>query len=142
MSRKCQPSRFLSFFCPLTLSSSRYGKDVETLRKPIVPLQRLLGVVRPLGLTVIHTREGHNMTLTDCPANKRWRSEVIYSITCYRLFISSFSNHEGVAGGIGNPEAGYVLTKNTEQWNIIEELAPAPGEDVVDKVQFFSLCQF
>jgi len=91
-----------------------YGKDVEILRKPIGPLQKLLKVVRPLGLTVIHTREGHNITLTDCPANKRWRSE-------------------GVAGGIGNPESRYVLTKNTDQWHIIEELAPAPGEDIVDK---------
>jgi len=91
-----------------------YGKDVEILRKPIEPLQRLLKVIRPMGLTIIHTREGHNITLTDCPANKRWRSE-------------------GVAGGIGNPEARYVLTKNTDQWNIIDELAPAPGEDIIDK---------
>ena len=62
-----------------------YGKEgLETLRKPIEPLKKLLSVVRPLGMTIIHTREGHNKTLTDCPGNKRWRSE-------------------GVAGGIGNP---------------------------------------
>jgi hypothetical protein len=51
------------------------------------------------------------------------------------VFVSCFS---GVAGGIGNPEARYVLTKNTEQWNIIDELAPAVGE--VKKQLFVGCC--
>lgn len=93
-----------------------YGKDaVEKLRAPIEPLKRLLAMARGVGLRVIHTREGHNASMTDLPANKRWRSE-------------------GVAGGIGSPEAQYVLTKGSENFDIIPELYPIVGvEDVVDK---------
>jgi len=102
------------FVGPAGYVAKMYGEQVNVLRKPIEPLQRLLATLRPLGFTIMHTREGHNITLTDCPANKRWRSE-------------------GVGGGIGSPEARYVLTKGTEMFDIIPELYPAKGEDVIDK---------
>jgi len=52
--------------------------------------------------------------MTDCPANKRWRSE-------------------GVSSGIGNPATGSTLVQGADQHDIIPELYPKPGEDIVDK---------
>jgi len=53
------------------------GYDLELTRAGLEPTARVLEVVRPLGFTVIHTREGHRPDLADCPPNKRWRSAAI-----------------------------------------------------------------
>src|ERR1700704_3736217 len=46
------------------------GNDVGQLRRAIEPTRGLLAGCRELGLTVIHTREGHLPDLSDCPPAK------------------------------------------------------------------------
>jgi nicotinamidase-related amidase len=46
---------------------SALGNDVSLLAGAIEPLQRVLGAARDIGMTIIHTREGHRPDMSDCP---------------------------------------------------------------------------
>jgi nicotinamidase-related amidase len=104
------------------------GYDLKSSRACIAPIGRLLDRMRALGFHIIHTREGHRPDLSDLPANKRWRSRRLQS---------------GGPGqtGIGDPgPCGRVLVRGEPGWEIIPELAPKPGEPIIDKPGKGSFC--
>lgn len=103
-------------FCGKGGYVERMGYDLSLTARAIEPIKRLLARVRKTGgFTVIHTREGHKPDLSDLPANKRWRSRQI-----------------GAEIGSEGP-AGRILVRGERGWQIIDELAPAPGEYIIDK---------
>ena len=92
------------------------GNNVALLT-PIIPtLAKLIAAFRHHGLPVIHTREGHKPDLTDCPPAKRNRG----------------GNNGLLKIGDQGP-MGRILIIGQPGHAIIPELAPLPGEIVIDK---------
>ncbi len=90
------------------------GNNPKMLRRIIEPAQRVLKVARAAGIKVVFTREGHLPDLSDCPPTKldRWPE----------------------ATRIGQPgPMGRILIRGEPGHDIIPELAPLPGELIIDK---------
>jgi len=90
------------------------GNDVSLLEAVVPPLQKVLAAARDIGLTVIHTREGHRPDLSDCPPAKLNRGDPSLRI------------------GAPGPK-GRILIRGEYGHDIIDDLAPLPDELVIDK---------
>jgi nicotinamidase-related amidase len=90
------------------------GNDVGQLLKVVPPLTELLEAARAAGIMVVHTREGHEPDLSDCPPAKL--------------------NRGAPSKRIGDPgKYGRILIRGEYGHDIVDELAPIDGEVIIDK---------
>jgi nicotinamidase-related amidase len=90
------------------------GNDVDQLLKVVPPLAALIAAARTAGVMVIHTREGHQPDLSDCPPAKLTRG--------------------APSKRIGDPgKYGRILIRGEYGHDIVDDLAPIAGEVVIDK---------
>jgi len=90
------------------------GNDVSLLSAIVPACKRVLAAWRRAGGVVVHTREAHAVDLSDCPPAKRDRGNPSLRI-----------------GDVG--PMGRILVKGEPGNQIIDELAPMPGEIIIDK---------
>jgi nicotinamidase-related amidase len=90
------------------------GNDVDQLLKVVPSLADLIAAARAAGIMVIHTREGHEPDLSDCPPAKLNRGAP--------------SKRIGDDGRYGR-----ILIRGEYGHDIVDELAPLPSEVVLDK---------
>lgn len=90
------------------------GNDVSLLTAIVPTVRALLDLFRAQGWPIVHTRESHSPDLADCPPAKRDRGAPKLRI--------------GDEGPMGR-----ILVRGEPGNDIIPELAPMPGEIVLDK---------
>ena len=100
----------------------RLGLPVDNTRAPIEPLRVVLRELRARDYAIVHTREGHRPSLGDCPELKLWRSRMS------GCEVGSTSSESAAAATC----CSRALVRGQPTWDIIPELYPKEGEDVVD----------
>jgi biuret amidohydrolase len=95
------------------------GNDVSRLSAIIPAVQRLIAAFRRAGRPVIHTKECHRPDMSDCPPSKRRRIQTKGGLPGLRI---------GDSGPMGR-----LLIAGERGTEIIPELAPLPGEPVIEK---------
>lgn len=108
-------------FCAAGGYMDRLGFDLEVLRAPIEPIRRVLAATRALGFPIVHTRETFKADLSNVQPHRLWRSP------------------GGMTVGDRGP-LGRCLIEGEPCWEIIPELAPEPGELVIDKAAYGAFC--
>jgi nicotinamidase-related amidase len=79
------------------------------------PTARVLDAARRVGAAVVHTREGHEPGLSDCPPTKQFRMR-----------------HFGAPiGAMGS--GGRMLIRGEAGWDIVDDVKPVLGDWVIDK---------
>ncbi|HEY3145266.1 MAG TPA: isochorismatase family cysteine hydrolase [Dongiaceae bacterium] len=91
------------------------GYDLAGVRAAIQPARRLLAAARAAALCILHTRQGYRPDLAEVPAHKLAR-------------IQAGTSAVGKPGPLGR-----FLIRGEPGFQIIADLAPAPGEFVIDK---------
>jgi nicotinamidase-related amidase len=90
------------------------GNDVRQLSSVVEALKPVFAAARAAGMFVVHTREGHQPDLSDCPPAKLRRGKP----SCR----------------IGDPGPfGRILIRGEYGHDIVDDLAPIEGEPVIDK---------
>ncbi|MEM1385798.1 MAG: isochorismatase family cysteine hydrolase [Pseudomonadota bacterium] len=102
-------------FCGADGYVAQLGEDVAPLVACIAPIVRCLAAARGAGMTVIYTRQGFRPDLAEMPP---WR----------RIKVERYGSPVGQAGPLGR-----VLVRGEPGFEIVGELAPEPGDIVVDK---------
>ena len=97
------------------------ASQLAAVQKIIPATLAVLQAFRKAGLAVIHTREGHEPTLLDCPMPKLTRQKASPTSTRHTLVI-------GQEGPMGR-----LLVRGEYGHDIVDELQPIPGELVIDK---------
>jgi nicotinamidase-related amidase len=97
------------------------ASQLAAVQKIIPSTLAVLEACRKAGITVIHTREGHEPSLLDCPPPKLTRQKASPTSTRHTIGI-------GEEGPLGR-----LLVRGEYGHDIIDELQPLPGELVVDK---------
>ena len=90
------------------------GNDVGLLARVLPPTRAVLAAARAAGMLIIHTREGHRPDLADCPPAKLRRGRLETGI-----------------GSLG--PKGRILVRGEAGHDIVDDVAPAAGEVVLDK---------
>ncbi len=91
------------------------GFAYEGLRVALEPTAAVIEAARSAGVTVVHTREGHEPGLSDCPEIKQFR-------------MRHFGAPIGATGS-----GGRMLIRGEPGWDIVDEVKPVPGDWIVDK---------
>ena len=90
------------------------GNDLAPVKQIVPTVAALLALFRARCWPIFHTRENHAADLSDCPPAKRLRGKPSLRI--------------GDLGAMGR-----ILIRGEPGAEIVPELAPAPGEIVIDK---------
>jgi nicotinamidase-related amidase len=94
------------------------GEDVASTRAIIPRVRAVLDAARAAGLTIVHTREGHEPDLSDLHPAKAFRSKAA-----------------GAEIGANGP-LGRLLVRGEYGHDFVDELQPLPDEHVFDKPGF------
>ncbi len=98
------------------------GYDLAGVRAAIPGVQRVLKAARSAGLMVLHTRQAYRPDLADLPPHKAFRSR-----------------RGGAPIGSDGP-LGRFLIRGEPGAAIIDDVAPEPGEPIVDKSANGAFC--